>query len=58
MSRDEDTFPAALDGWTRADWQDYRERIEDGEGSAAAIDAITRRRRRQAREATGTEAAQ
>ncbi|MER8225381.1 hypothetical protein ABTZ58_33480 [Streptomyces sp. NPDC094143] len=43
-----DDFPAGLDDWTARDWADYRARIEDGEGSAHAIDAIQRRRRRQA----------
>ncbi|MFI1568887.1 hypothetical protein ACH4ZX_38740 [Streptomyces sp. NPDC020490] len=56
MSRDDDAFPAALDSWTPADWREYRERVDDGEGSAAAIDAINRRRRRPAWEASGTEA--
>lgn len=54
MSRDDDTFPAALDAWTSADWREYRERVDDGEGAAAAIDAINRRRRRPAWEAAGT----
>ncbi|MEU2718775.1 hypothetical protein [Streptomyces sp. NPDC007205] len=56
MIRDDDTFPASLDAWTPADWRDYQERVADGEGSAAAIDAITRRRRRPSREATTAEA--
>ncbi|MBK3603232.1 MULTISPECIES: hypothetical protein [unclassified Streptomyces] len=43
-----DDFPAALDDWTSSDWADYRARVEDGEGSAHAIDAVQRRRRRQA----------
>lgn len=42
-----DDFPAALDDWTGSDWADYRARVEDGEGSAHAIDAVQRRRRRQ-----------
>ncbi|WP_330346739.1 hypothetical protein [Streptomyces sp. NBC_00582] len=42
-----DDFPAALDDWTASDWADYRARVEDGEGSAHAIDAVQRRRRRQ-----------
>jgi hypothetical protein len=44
----EETFPSALDGWTPEDWQEYRRRIEDGEGSVRAMDAITRRRTREA----------
>jgi hypothetical protein len=35
---------AALDRWTDADWNDYRQLFDDGEGSCAAIDAINRRR--------------
>ncbi len=58
MIRDDDTFPAALDAWTPAVRRDYRARVDGGEGSAAAIDAITRRRRRQARDATGAEVSQ
>ncbi|MEU2740942.1 hypothetical protein ABZ656_37775 [Streptomyces sp. NPDC007095] len=58
VTRDDDTFPAALDAWTPADWRDYRERVDDGEGSAAAIDAINRRRRRRTRDTTGTEVSQ
>ncbi|MFD4787608.1 hypothetical protein ACFWN1_11230 [Streptomyces sp. NPDC058459] len=56
MSRDDAAFPAALDCWTSTDWREYRERVGDGEGSAAAIDVINRRRQRPAWEATGTEA--
>ncbi|MEU4655037.1 hypothetical protein AB0G32_14055 [Streptomyces sp. NPDC023723] len=43
-----DDFPAGLEKWTAHDWEDYRARIADGEGSARAIDAIQRHRRRQA----------
>ncbi|MFD9435934.1 hypothetical protein [Streptomyces sp. NPDC060002] len=40
-----DDFPAGLDHWTDRDWEDYRARIEHGEGSVSAIDAVQRRRR-------------
>ncbi|MFF4717586.1 hypothetical protein ACFY2V_40275 [Streptomyces eurythermus] len=51
-------FPAGLDHWTARDWADYRARIEDGEGSAHAIDAIQRRiRRRRAQNETPQESA-
>ncbi|WP_460074145.1 hypothetical protein [Streptomyces sp. YKOK-I1] len=50
-----DDFPAALDDWTASDWADYRARVEDGEGSAHAIDAVQRRRRRQAQSKTPQE---
>jgi hypothetical protein len=43
----DETFPAALDQWTPKDWQEYRRRTEDGEGSVRTIDAITRRRTRE-----------
>lgn len=39
-----DEFPASLDHWTHRDWEDYRARIEHGEGSVKAIDAVQRRR--------------
>jgi hypothetical protein len=52
-----DDFPAGLDDWTARDWADYRARVEDGEGSAHAIDAIQRRRRRQAQSETSPESA-
>ncbi|MFG3207344.1 hypothetical protein [Streptomyces sp. NPDC048192] len=61
MTADEASFPGAVDAWTDADWADYRARIEDGEGSAAAIDAVNRcRRKRQPGEPAGppTEASQ
>lgn len=45
-------FPAGLDDWTARDWADYRARIEDGEGSVRAIDAVQRRRRRRAQSKT------
>ncbi|MFG3207947.1 hypothetical protein [Streptomyces sp. NPDC048192] len=44
MTGGEETFPSALDGWTAEDWQEYRRRVEDGEGSVRVMDAITRRR--------------
>ncbi|KOG14584.1 hypothetical protein [Streptomyces viridochromogenes] len=53
-----DDFPAGLDAWTVDDWADYRARVEDGEGSAHAIDAVQRRRRRQAQGETSQESAQ
>ncbi|MDT0566998.1 hypothetical protein RM704_05760 [Streptomyces sp. DSM 3412] len=49
-----DDFPAGLDDWTARDWADYRARVEDGEGSAHAVQ---RRRRRQARSETPQESA-
>lgn len=50
MSRSvtDDTYAAQVERWTAADWDEYRDRVECGEGSAAAIDAINRRRRRPA----------
>ncbi|WP_159056703.1 hypothetical protein [Streptomyces yokosukanensis] len=50
-----DDFPAGLDNWTARDWAEYRERVEDGEGSAHAIDAVQRRRRRRAQSETAQE---
>lgn len=50
-----DDFPAGLDAWTASDWVDYRARVEDGEGSAHAIDAVQRRRRRQTQSKTSQE---
>lgn len=50
-------FPAGLDDWTARDWADYRARIEDGEGSVRAIDAVQRRRRCQALSETPQESA-
>ncbi|MFH9983703.1 hypothetical protein ACH4ND_31705 [Streptomyces sp. NPDC017179] len=44
MTGGDEVFPAALDQWTPEDWQEYRRRVEDGEGSVRAMDAITRRR--------------
>ncbi|WP_190078598.1 hypothetical protein [Streptomyces daghestanicus] len=41
-----DVFLAELESWTSGDWEDYRARVADGEGSVRAIDAIQRRRRR------------
>jgi hypothetical protein len=52
-----DDFPAGLDDWTARDWADYRARVEDGEGSVRAIDAVQRRRRRQAQSKTSQESA-
>ncbi|MER5227698.1 hypothetical protein [Streptomyces flaveus] len=43
MTAGDEAFPSALDQWTPEDWQEYRSRIEDGEGSVRAMDAITRR---------------
>jgi hypothetical protein len=43
----DEAFPSALDQWTPEDWQEYRRRIEDGEGSVRSMDAITRRRTRE-----------
>jgi hypothetical protein len=54
VSAEEPSFPGALEAWTDADWAEYRARIEDGEGSAAAIDAVNRRRRKpQTRQPSG-----
>ncbi|GGU49886.1 hypothetical protein [Streptomyces violascens] len=53
MTRTEE-FPAALDRWTPRDWEDYRRRIEDGEGSVRVMDAISRRRARAAQAAPRT----
>ncbi|MGW4517297.1 hypothetical protein ACWEO4_36190 [Streptomyces sp. NPDC004393] len=39
-------FPAVLDRWTTADWDEYADRIQCGEGSVRAMDAVTRRRAR------------
>ncbi|MFF7903788.1 hypothetical protein ACFZCV_34280 [Streptomyces sp. NPDC007920] len=44
MTGGAETFPEALDQWTPEDWQEYRRRVEDGEGSVRAMNAITRRR--------------
>ncbi|MFI6683509.1 hypothetical protein [Streptomyces sp. NPDC050485] len=52
MTTDDTSFPAALDRWTDADWSDYRQRVEDGERSCAAIDAVNRRLRQTAQEET------
>ncbi|MGW2651693.1 hypothetical protein ACWC2T_44210 [Streptomyces sp. NPDC001393] len=49
---DDSGFILAVERWTPEDWQEYRDRVADGEGSVAAIDAITRRRRRPSREGT------
>ncbi|MFF8506726.1 hypothetical protein ACF064_01435 [Streptomyces sp. NPDC015492] len=49
-------FPEALDGWTAADWKEYRERISDGESTTTAMDTIIRRRARDARRQDGAEA--
>ncbi|GGV76804.1 MULTISPECIES: hypothetical protein [Streptomyces] len=48
MNGGDETFPAALELWTDGDWQEYRRRIENGEGCVRAMDAITRRRTREA----------
>lgn len=48
MNGGDEMFPSALDQWTREDWQEYRRRIENGEGSVRVMDAITRRRTRDA----------
>ncbi|GHE14186.1 hypothetical protein [Streptomyces alanosinicus] len=53
-----DDFPAGLDHWTDCDWEDYRARIEVGEGSGRAIEAVQRRRRRRAQSETPQESAQ
>ncbi|WP_189969257.1 hypothetical protein [Streptomyces violascens] len=50
-------FPAALDGWTAADWQAYRARVAAGEGSAAVVDSISTRRRAASRAKPGPQAA-
>lgn len=50
MKGGDETFPAALDEWTDEDWQEYRRRTGDGEGSVRVMDAITRRRTREAEE--------
>jgi hypothetical protein len=44
----DEVFPSVLDQWTPEDWQEYRRRIEDGEGSVRAINAIMRRRAHEA----------
>ncbi|MGJ5899224.1 hypothetical protein ACSCBZ_45905 [Streptomyces niveiscabiei] len=54
---DADDFAVALDHWTARDWTEYRERVEDGEGSARAIDAIQRRRRRRGQNEQAQESA-
>ncbi|MEU3608360.1 hypothetical protein AB0E83_23375 [Streptomyces sp. NPDC035033] len=41
-------FPEALDGWTAADWREYRERVSGGESTTVTMDAIVRRRAREA----------
>lgn len=48
MNGGDETFPAALDRWTSEDWQEYRRRVQDGEGSVRAMDATRRRRTREA----------
>ncbi|MER5549194.1 hypothetical protein ABT072_43970 [Streptomyces sp. NPDC002589] len=53
MSPVED-FPAGLDSWTSGDWAEYRRRVADGDGSARAIDAVQRRRRRAETSQDGT----
>ncbi|MGA5198261.1 hypothetical protein [Streptomyces exfoliatus] len=55
MNRDE-KFPAALDAWMPDDWQEYRDRVADGEPTTTAMDTISRRREREARRETGMEA--
>ncbi|MFI6423281.1 hypothetical protein ACIBG6_38625 [Streptomyces sp. NPDC050842] len=54
MNRDE-KFPAALDAWMPDDWQEYRDRVADGEPTTTAMDTISRRREREARRETGME---
>ncbi|MFD8354593.1 hypothetical protein ACFV1X_37415 [Streptomyces coelicoflavus] len=53
MTSAEEAFPSALDCWTAEDWHDYRRRVEDGEGSVSAMEAITRRRTRETKAGTG-----
>ncbi|MEU4986629.1 MULTISPECIES: hypothetical protein [unclassified Streptomyces] len=53
MTSAEEAFPSTLDHWTAEDWQDYRRRVEDGERSVSAMDAITRRRTRETKTGTG-----
>jgi hypothetical protein len=53
-----DDFPAGLNHWTVRDWEDYRARVENGEGSAHAIDAVQRHRRRRAQSETPQEGVQ
>ncbi|MFG3016151.1 hypothetical protein ACGFZB_38035 [Streptomyces cinerochromogenes] len=47
MNGADEAFPAALEQWTVEDWQEYRRRVENGEGSARSMDAITRHRARE-----------
>ncbi|MEU1409840.1 hypothetical protein ABZ471_47995 [Streptomyces sp. NPDC005728] len=42
----DDRFAAQVEKWSRADWDEYGDRIAIGESSVATIDAINRRRRR------------
>ncbi|MFE1453452.1 hypothetical protein [Streptomyces olivaceoviridis] len=37
MNGGDEAFPSALDQWTPEDWQEYRRRIEDSEGSVRAM---------------------
>ncbi|BCM66789.1 hypothetical protein EASAB2608_02123 [Streptomyces sp. EAS-AB2608] len=43
MTGDE-AFPASLDRWTAADWDEYADRVAWGEGSVRVMDAIISRR--------------
>ncbi|MER6330517.1 hypothetical protein ABT298_14575 [Streptomyces sp. NPDC001034] len=47
MNGADEAFPAALEQWTCEDWQEYRRRVKDGEGSARCMYAITQRRARE-----------
>ncbi|MFF9675778.1 hypothetical protein ACF1GS_29395 [Streptomyces eurythermus] len=47
MNGGDEAFPAALDQWAPEDGQEYRRRIEDGEGGVRSMDAIRRRRTRE-----------
>lgn len=56
MTGDDTSFPATLDRWTDAHWDEYRDRVADGEGSCSAIDTINRRLRRTAPRETNVSA--
>ncbi|MFF7358363.1 hypothetical protein ACFZA1_37910 [Streptomyces filipinensis] len=44
---DDSAYILAVERWTPEDWQEYREAVADQPDSAATIDRINRRRRRQ-----------
>ncbi|MEV5879430.1 hypothetical protein AB0L75_35465 [Streptomyces sp. NPDC052101] len=43
----DDGFVLAVERWTPEVWQEYRDRVADQPDSAAVIDRINRRRRRE-----------